>query len=74
MKYNAGFFAKQLRVKRAERNWSQEDLATAAGVSVNTIARYETGSNIPSFSSVVAIAQAFGCPTDDFYQSQKIPA
>lgn len=69
MKYSPEFFARQLRVKRAERDWKQEDLAEAADVSLNTIARYETGTNVPSFANVVAIAQAFGCPTDDFYQA-----
>ena len=64
--FDMEYFSKQLRVKRAERGWSQDDLAKESGVSRNAIVRYESGLNEPMFTSVCALADAFGCPIGDF--------
>ncbi len=49
-----------LRQRRAERGMSQRDLATAAGVDVRQIRRYEAGEQQPVLSVAVAIADALG--------------
>lgn len=70
MAFDKEYFSRQLKSKRALKGWYQDDLAQASGVSVNTIARYENGTNAPSFDAVVQIAKAFDCPTDDFWQRE----
>lgn len=64
--FDMEYFSKQLRVKRAERGWSQDDLAKKSGISRNAIVRYESGMNEPMFTSVCALADAFGCSIGDF--------
>src|SRR5215475_828208 len=49
-----------LRQRRAERGMSQRDLATAAGVDVRQIRRYEAGEQQPLLSVAIAIADALG--------------
>ena len=49
-----------IRQRRAERGMSQRDLATAAGVDVRQIRRYEAGEQQPVLSVAVAIADALG--------------
>lgn len=50
----------RLRVLRAERAWSQADLADRLGVSRQTINSIETGKYDPSLPLAFKIAQAFG--------------
>jgi transcriptional regulator with XRE-family HTH domain len=47
-----------IRQRRTERGMSQKDLATAAGVDVRQIRRYEAGQQQPLLSVAVAIADA----------------
>jgi transcriptional regulator with XRE-family HTH domain len=49
-----------IRQRRTERGMSQRDLATAAGVDVRQIRRYEAGEQQPLLSVAVAIADALG--------------
>jgi len=49
---------------RNERNLSQEQLAQKIGVSRSTVATYESGSRLPSFDSLIALARVFGVTTD----------
>jgi transcriptional regulator with XRE-family HTH domain len=49
-----------IRQRRTERGMSQKDLATAAGVDVRQIRRYEAGEQQPLLSVAVAIADALG--------------
>lgn len=51
--------SRRLKVLRAERGWSQADLAEAAGVSINSIAKYEMTENGMSLESAAKIADAF---------------
>ena len=67
--FDVKFFAATIRVKRAERGWSQEQLAEACGLSKNSIARYENGTNEPMFTAVCSLADAFQCPISDFVKS-----
>lgn len=49
------------------RMWSQEDLARAAGLSLFTIHRVETGKTTPARDTVRKIAKAFGLPVEEVF-------
>lgn len=50
----------RLKVLRAERNWSQADLAERLEVSRQTVNAIETGKYDPSLPLAFAIARLFG--------------
>jgi len=50
----------RLKVLRAERDWSQADLAQALGVSRQTVNALETGRYDPSLPLAFKIAHVFG--------------
>jgi putative transcriptional regulator len=50
----------RLRVLRAERRWSQAELAERVGVSRQAINAVETGKHDPSLTLAFALAGAFG--------------
>ena len=50
----------RLKVLRAERNWSQADLAGQLGVSRQTVNALETGRYDPSLPLAFKIARVFG--------------
>jgi len=50
----------RLKVLRAERDWSQADLAAALGVSRQTVNALETGRYDPSLPLAFKIARMFG--------------
>jgi len=50
----------RLRVLRALRDISQEDIAAATGLARVTISSYEVGRSLPSVESEHAIRQALG--------------
>ncbi|HYC50283.1 MAG TPA: helix-turn-helix transcriptional regulator [Gemmatimonadaceae bacterium] len=65
----------RLKVLRAERNWSQGDLAGQLAVSRQTVNAIETGKYDPSLPLAFRIARLFGRsieavfePSDDFAQ------
>lgn len=68
MPFNAEFFARRLKVKRAEMGWNQNELAEASGVSLGTVARYEMCATKPSFETICDLADALECSTDDFWE------
>ncbi|MGI9475100.1 MAG: helix-turn-helix domain-containing protein [Hyphomicrobiaceae bacterium] len=49
------FTPEQLRAARALLNWSQDDLATAAGVAVMMIKNYERHLSDPRLSSMIKL-------------------
>ena len=51
-----GAFLKQCR---KEKNLTQEQLAEKFGVSVRTVSRWETGSNMPDLSILVELADYY---------------
>ncbi len=57
----------RLKVLRAERNWSQADLAQALGVSRQTVNALETGRYDPSLPLAFKIAQVFGQPIESIF-------
>jgi putative transcriptional regulator len=57
----------RLRVLRAEREWSQADLAERVDVSRQTINAVETGKYDPSLPLAFKIAAAFGEPIEAIF-------
>ncbi|GAC1539573.1 MAG: helix-turn-helix transcriptional regulator [Herpetosiphon sp.] len=56
-----------LRVLRAERRWSQNDLADNLGVSRQTVNALETGKYDPSLPLAFRIARLFGQPLEQIF-------
>ena len=54
----------RIRVARADARMSQEDLAKAAGVSIASIQRYESGESCPLLQAA-AMAEALGVTVND---------
>lgn len=65
----------QNRVKelRAARDWTQEHLADAVGVSRQSIISIERGRYIPSLPLALLLARVFECPVDQIF-TLEIPA
>ncbi len=57
----------RLRVLRAEREWSQQQLADALGVSRQSVNAIETGKYDPSLPLAFRIADVFGLPIEDIF-------
>ncbi|MDI1325208.1 MAG: helix-turn-helix transcriptional regulator [Brevundimonas sp.] len=57
----------RLKVLRAERDWSQADLADALGVSRQTVNALETGRYDPSLPLAFRIAKVFGQPIESIF-------
>lgn len=58
----------KIRVLRAERRWSQAELAERVGVSRNSINSIENGHFEPSLSLAFAIADAFGSKIEGVFE------
>ena len=56
-----------LRVLRAQRDWSQADLAEHLGVSRQTVNAIETGKYDPSLPLAFKIARLFGRHIEDIF-------
>jgi putative transcriptional regulator len=57
-----------MRVLRAERNWSQAELADRLEVSRQTVNAIETGKYDPSLPLAFRIAQVFGMGIEEVFQ------
>ena len=57
----------QIKVYRAMKNISQEELAVAIGVTRKTINTVETGKFIPSTVLALKIARYFGVPVEEIF-------
>lgn len=57
----------RLRVLRAEREWSQQDLADAIGVSRQSVNAIETGRYDPSLPLAFTIADTFGLAIEEIF-------
>jgi putative transcriptional regulator len=60
----------RLRVLRAERRWSQADLAERLGVSRQTVNAIETGKYDPSLPLAFAIARLFAAKIEEIFQPE----
>lgn len=58
----------RLKVLRAERNWSQADLADRLGVSRQTINAIETGKYDPSLPLAFKLARLFETTIEDVFR------
>lgn len=58
----------RLKVLRAERSWTQADLATRLDVSRQTVNAVETGKYDPSLPLAFRIAHAFGVTIEDVFE------
>jgi putative transcriptional regulator len=61
----------RLKVLRAERNWTQADLAERLGVSRQTVNSIETEKYEPSLSLAFAIASLFRMPIEELFQPDR---
>lgn len=59
-----------LRALRAERSWSQADLAAALGVSRQTVNALETGRYDPSLPLAFKIARVFARPIEAIFSDE----
>jgi putative transcriptional regulator len=57
----------KVREYRAERSWSQGELAERAGVSRQTINAIETGRYEPSLGLALHLARLFGCAVEELF-------
>ena len=60
----------RLKVLRAERDWSQADLAARLDVSRQTVNALETGKYDPSLPLASKIARLFDSRIEDIFQDQ----
>lgn len=62
----------KLRVLRAERGWSQADLAEQLEVSRQTINALETGRYDPSLQLAFLIAKHFGMSIEEIFEPDEL--
>ena len=58
----------RLKVLRAERDWTQADLAHALEVSRQTVNAIETGRYDPSLPLAFRLARLFGLPIEEIFE------
>jgi putative transcriptional regulator len=59
----------RLRVLRAQRNWSQQDLAERIAVSRQSVNAIETGKYDPSLPLAFRVAELFGLTIEEVFVS-----
>ena len=62
----------RLKVLRAERNWSQQDLANELGVSRQTINSIETEKYDPSLPLALKIGRLFGLCVEKIFIAEEL--
>lgn len=60
----------RIRVLRAERGWTQADLAKRLDVSRNSVNAIENGKYDPSLPLAFAIADTFGLRIEEIFQKE----
>ena len=60
----------RLKVLRAERDWTQGDLAETLGVSRQTVTALEKGKYDPSLPLAFKIARIFEQPIEEIFQDE----
>lgn len=60
----------RIRVLRAERSWTQADLAKRLDVSRNSVNAIENGKYDPSLPLAFAIAGVFGLTIEEIFQKE----
>ncbi len=64
----------RLKVLRAERDWSQSELADRLDVSRQSVNAIETGRYDPSLPLAFRIAELFGLAIEDIFTSPSAPS
>lgn len=64
MTFDLQYFARKLRVLKAEANVSTADVSEITGIKYNTLTRYCNATNQPSADSLVKLADYFGVSLD----------
>ena len=64
----------RLKVLRAERDWTQADLAVALGVSRQTVNAIEKGKFDPSLPLAFRAARLFKMSIEDIFQDESVTA
>ncbi len=62
----------RLKVLRAERDWTQADLARELGVSRNSVNAIENGKFDPSLPLAFRIARLFGLAIEEVFQDDHV--
>lgn len=57
-------FSARLKYLRKDAKMTQQELGAKIGVKVPSISKYESGSSIPPYNKVVALAELFDVSTD----------
>ncbi len=57
-----------LKVERAKKDWTQEDLAGKIGISRQSVNSIETGKFIPSTVLALKMAKVFGTNVESIFQ------
>ena len=57
----------RLKIRRAEREWNQQQLADALGVSRQSVNAIETGRYAPSLPLAFRIADVFGLRIEEIF-------
>lgn len=65
--------ANRVKELRLARDWTQEQLAAAAGVSRQSIISIERNRYVPSLELALKLARIFACSTDDIFQLETQP-
>ncbi|HJP33277.1 MAG TPA: helix-turn-helix transcriptional regulator [Candidatus Latescibacteria bacterium] len=61
----------RLKVLRAERDWTQADLASELAVSRQTVNAIEKGKFDPSLPLAFRLSRLFGMPIEEIFQDEK---
>lgn len=61
----------RLKILRAERSWTQNDLARALDVSRQTVNAIETGKYDPSLPLAFRISRLFELPIEDIFNDEQ---
>ena len=57
----------RVKILRTEREFTQQELAQALGVSRQSINSIERNRYVPSLPLALKFASVFGCPTDEIF-------
>jgi putative transcriptional regulator len=61
-----------IKVERAKKNWTQEDLAARIGISRQSVNSIETGKFIPSTVLALKMAKVFGTTVESIFELEKL--
>lgn len=61
----------RIKVLRAERDWTQADLAEKVGISRQAVISIEKYKYTPSLELAFKIAEAFGVPLDQVFERKE---